>query len=131
MGDTGKSVRGYDKKLAQGKPEEISTIQTTLTYIGNVFVIRGREIIRKIPTYEKQQQEQKDQSTYIFCSMTNNAIFLLLLLFLFLLLLCNFVVATTTKLYMKHKNRNKNINVHTSSDQLSITQSFVVLVVTV
>ena len=54
--------------------------------------------------HEKQQeQEQKDQFTYIFCSIMNNSIFLLLLLFLlwFLLLLCNFVDATT-KLHIRN-----------------------------
>ena len=60
----------------------------------------------------QQEQEQKDQSTYIFCSMINNSIFLLLLL-LFLLLLYNFVVATT-KLHMR------NAKSSTTSGQLDI-----------
>ena len=54
------------------------------------------------------KNKQKDQSTYIFCSMINNAILLLsLFLLLFLFLLCNFVVATTTKLHIK-KNKQKD-----------------------
>ena len=46
----------------------------------------------------QQEQEQKHKSTYIFCSMINNSIFLLLLLLLFLLY--NFFA--TTKLDMRN-----------------------------
>ena len=55
----------------------------------------------------------------------------MLLFFLLMLLLCNCVAATTTKLHMKKNTMNKKINLHTFSVQLSIMQSFVVVVVVV